>query len=355
MNYSDDKILQRDMKYISDNYDFPELRGRCVMITGATGLIGMHLVRALDAFNQNKDYDTTIIIAARNEEKVREVFSDLLDKKWIRVFISDINSPLSYPGEVDYIIHGASMTASKDFVCKPVETIKTALTGTENVMTFARNKAISGVVYLSSLEVYGTPDGKNETIKEDDYGYIEPLNVRSSYSEGKRMAECLVSSYSSEYEIPAVIVRLSQTFGTGVDYNDGRVFAQFIRSAMEKKDIVLHTAGNTVRTYLYTRDAVTGILTALTRGKVREAYNITNKETAVSIREMAELVKDTFKEADIDVRVEIPEDVSKLGYNPEMVIRLNTEKLEALGWRAEVSLREMFINMRDSIEARYNE
>ena len=96
------------------------------------------------------------------------------------------------------------------------------------------------MVYLSSLEVYGTPDGTKEFITESDYGYIDPLQARSSYSEGKRMVECLCKAYQEEYGVPVRVARLSQTFGTGVAYDDGRVFAEFARCAMEKKDIVLH-------------------------------------------------------------------------------------------------------------------
>ncbi|WP_153047011.1 NAD-dependent epimerase/dehydratase family protein, partial [Streptococcus suis] len=91
---------------------------------------------------------------------------------------------------IDFIIHGASVTASRDFVEKPVDTIFTALNGTKNILELAKVKKVKKVVYLSSLEVYGINELK-ESISEDDYGYIDFTQVRSSYSEGKRMAECL--------------------------------------------------------------------------------------------------------------------------------------------------------------------
>ena len=160
-----------------------------------------------------------------------------------------------YSDSVDYIIHGASATSSKYFVSNPVETIYTALDGTSNILKFATEKKINGMVYLSSLEVYGTPEKDADLITENDYGYIEPLSVRSSYSEGKRMVECLCASYAHEYSVPVKIARLSQTFGPGVAYEDGRVFAEFARCALEQRDIVLHTQGHTVRSYCYTKDA----------------------------------------------------------------------------------------------------
>ena len=233
-------------------------------------------------------------------------------------------------------------SGSKFFVESPVETIETAIYGTDRLLQFARDKQVSGMVYLSSLEVYGVPDGKNPTISESDYGLIDPLSVRSSYSEGKRMVECLCASYASEYGVPVKVARLSQTFGAGVEYHDGRVFAEFARCLMEKKDIVLHTDGSTVRSYCYTADAVCALYTILLKGESGEAYNVTNMDTACSIREMAELVAGLEPEAGVNVRIEIPEDLSSFGYNPQMIIRLDASKLKSIGYVPSVGMEDMF-------------
>lgn len=346
-----DIILEEDVTAAAKAFYTEELKGKTVFITGATGLIGSQLAKALLKCNDLFDANLTVVAFIRNEEKAKAVFEGYLDEHLV-LLKGDLLSPITYDGSVDYIFHGASVTGSKDFVQKPVETIHTAITGTEMVLQFAAQKQVSGMVYLSSLEAYGTPDGKNETIKENDYGYIEPLSVRSSYSEGKRMVECLCASHASEYGVPVKIARLSQTFGAGVDYNDGRVFAEFARCAIEHKDIILHTDGSTVRTYCYTEDALTALLTILLKGKVAEAYNVTNKETACSIKEMADLVAGLYPEAGVQVRIEIPENLASFGYNPQMVIRLNTEKLEALGWNAHVGMEEMFRRTIESMKGK---
>ena len=349
MESKNDIILQNDFNEIAErDIPFAELDGKTVFVTGATGLIGSAIIKSMAAYNRIKGGSIRLVAFARNEEKAKKVFDGIPN---ISFAIGDINSAISYDGDVDYIIHGASATSSKFFVDHPVETIFTAIDGTKNILEFAREKKVSGFVYLSSLEVYGTPDPEKATIKEGDYGYIEQLSVRSSYSEGKRMVECLCCSYASEYGVPVKIVRLSQTFGAGVEYNDGRVFALFARSAIEKKDIVLHTAGRTVRTYCYTTDAVAAIIFVLLKGNVGEAYNITNKDTACSIKEMAQLVCDIFPESGISVKIEIPENVASFGYNPEMIIRLDTEKLEAIGWKASVGIDEMFRRLVASMKA----
>ena len=346
---NDNSILQEDIEKMVGVVDsFEALNNSTVFVTGATGLIGSQIVKSLACANRIKNLEIKVLAFVRSNEKATKVFGELLDRGDVEVVLGDINDEIKYEGNVDFIIHGASATSSKYFVTNPVETITTAIDGTRNILEFARNKKIKGMVYLSSLEVYGIPQTKDGTVRENDYGYIDPLSVRSSYSEGKRMVECLCASYCEEYNIPVKVARLSQTFGAGVEYNDGRVFAEFARCAVEKRDIVLHTEGKTLRTYCYTSDAVAAIVTILVKGNAGEAYNVTNKNTAVTIKEMAECVCETFKESNISVKIDIPEDIKSFGYNPEMVIKLDTDKLEALGWKASVELKEMFIRMVDA-------
>ena len=96
------------------------------------------------------------------------------------------------------------------------------------------------------------------------------------------------------------------------------------------------------RSYCYGKDAVTAILTVLTQGETAEAYNVTNMDTACSIYEMAELAAGLDPEKEVKVRVEIPEDASSFGYNPEMIIRLDSSKIEALGWKPTIGMKVMF-------------
>lgn len=346
MEAFDDQIMQQDLEEIAASaLPIEKLTGRTVMITGATGLLGSQAVKALACCNRIRNTNIRIIAYARSMEKARQVFGELLDRGDVLIRLGDVNETVTMEDDVDYMIHGASATSSKFFVSNPVETIMTAIQGTKNVLDFAKEKNVRGMVYLSSLEVYGTVDASQGLISESDYGYIDPLSVRSSYSEGKRMVECLCVSYAQEYNLPIKIARLSQTFGAGVAYQDGRVFAEFARCAVEGRDIVLHTAGNTVRSYCYTKDAVSALLYILINGESGQAYNVTNMDTAISIRNMADLVCSLFPESDIKVVIDIPEDLAAFGYNPEMVIRLDSSRLEQLGWQATTGLAEMYQRM----------
>lgn len=346
----DNFILQEDLQTIAESSFLDTFADRStLLITGATGLIGSLIVKSLLCHNRLRQKNLKVIALLRDSEKALQVFGTLIHDENLQICVHDITEEWSVEGTVDYIIHAASATSSKYFVEKPVETILTALGGTQRVLDFARLKQVKKVVYLSSLEVYGTPDENADFVTETDYGYIDPLQVRSSYSEGKRIAECLCVSYAKEYAVPVTIARLSQTFGAGVSYHDSRVFAEFARCVIEKKPIVLHTPGRTVRTYCYTSDAVNAILCLLQSGQPAEAYNVTNMETAVSIREMAQLVSTLSHDPAVTVEMDLPQDIETFGYNPEMVIRLDNTKLKNLGWHPTVGLSEMYERLIQSM------
>lgn len=320
-------IFEEDIKNIINYFDMSVFDGKTILVTGATGLIGKLCVKSL----LNSGYNTQVIALVRDEEKAKNIFGE---SKRLTYLVQDINQRINTTRRVDYIIHAASTTSSKDFVEKPVETIYTAINGSRNILEFAKNKRLEGMVYLSSLEIYGV--NEKENIKEMDYGYIDILNPRSSYSESKKMVETMCISYGTEYGVPVKIARLAQTFGAGVSISDNRVFAQFAKAIINKENIVLHTKGETKRNYCYTTDAVRGIFTILTKGENNNAYNVANENSYCSISEMAHLLENEY------TKVEYKIDEVNRGYNPTVKIALNTEKLNALGWEAKVDLKEMF-------------
>lgn len=347
-----DSFLQRDVEFISNSSCVPweDFRSKSVLVTGATGLIGSLIVLALACRNRLFNQEIKIKALARNKKKAERVFENLLGRPGFEIVEGDVNASIEGAGEVDYIIHTASATSSKYFVTNPVETIATAIDGTRNVLELARRCKVKGFLYLSSLEVYGVPAEGHVNMLESEAGYIDSMKVRSCYSEGKRMVECLCASYASEYGVPVKVARLGQTFGAGVPYEDNRVFAQFSRSAIEGVDIVLKTKGETLRNYCYTADAVTALLTILAKGNVSEAYNVANKNTAITIADMAQLVCRKFSNGKSNVVFDIAEDCAKLGYNPVVKICLDTNKLENLGWKAEYDLEQMFERTIESMK-----
>ena len=334
---------------------FEELKDTSVLITGATGLIGSRLVLFLDRLNREENRGIRVYACCRSEEKFRSCFSGC-----------DLNNIVPVYGDIctldikncaaDHIIHAASTTSSISFVKKPVETIKTAVQGTINLLDQCIGKKLKGFVYLSSLEVYGKfDDAEVRNVVETDYGLTDPLSIRSSYSEGKRLCECMCCSYAAEYGIPVKIARLAQTFGDGVAYDDGRVFAQFARSIIEHENIILKTRGETVRNYCHVSDAVTGIMAVLLSGETGEAYNIANKSTTVSIADMAKLFCQLYPDSGSRVIFDLAEDAARLGYNPVVRLQLDSSKLEALGWHPEKNLEDMIHDLIRSMKKKKNE
>lgn len=316
------------------------LDGKTVVVTGATGLIGGLLTKALLYCSKAR-----VVALVRNLEKAAALFAPQLESGAQLTFHRwSAEEPLTMDGPADIIFHCASQTSSSGFVQTPVETIRTAYLGTETILRFACEKKSEHVVYLSTMEIYGTPQD-DEKITEDYIGKINPLNVRSCYPESKRLCENLCVGYASEYQVPVSIARLTQTFGPGISPKDGRVFAEFARCVMNKKDIVLHTKGDTKRNYLYTADAVRALMVIALYGESGHAYNVANEDTYCTILKMAKMVAHEVSKDAIAVRVELAEDIGKFGYAPVLHMNLDTSKLRGLGWAPSMGLQDMYERM----------
>jgi dTDP-glucose 4,6-dehydratase len=296
-----------DLEYIANsNVPWECFENKTFFVTGATGLLGSILIKSLLAKNQR----IRIIALARKPVAI--------ESKELSFVYGDVTQKLSINEPIDYIVHGANPTASKEFIDHPVETIKTIYEGTLNTLELAKEKSVKGYLYLSSMEVYMN---------------LDTTSMRNCYPEGKRLAENLCASYFHEYKVNAKIARLAQTFGTGIDIeNDNRVFAQFARAAKEKKDIVLRTKADNIRSYCYITDAITAMLWILAKGKSGDFYDVASKVPPVSIRDMAECFG--------KVVFDIAESVEKLGYPPAAEIILDTAKLENLGWEPDKSIEK---------------
>lgn len=343
------EILESDFSFIKSHYDFSKLKNTTIFVTGATGLIGSQMLLFLDFLNRTENYSIRLLGLVRNIDKAQKVF----EEKFSRIFFykGDILSLPKIEESIDFIIHGASVTSSLDFVNKPVETIDVSVNGTMNILRFAQSKNVKSIVYLSSMEVFGVTDGKG-MVSESDYGYIDILNTRSSYSESKRLCECLCHSFAKEYGLGIKIARLTQTLGAGIDYNDTRVAAQFARAVIENHDIVLKTKGVTKRPIIYIADAISGILTVLLKGKDAQAYTIANEETFCSIRETAEMIVSKIADNKIKLVFDIKDIPTEYASNLNLNLNLNTALLVSLGWKPKVGLedayRRMIIGIKNS-------
>lgn len=319
------------------------LKNSTILVTGATGLIGKALIATIHKLEPS----CHIIALVHSLEKAKLYFKQ---EDWLSIIEADVNNPFSVDNNVDYIIHGASVTSSKKFVEEPVTTILTSINGTRNLLELAREKNVKSFVYLSTMEIYGAPE-TDEKILETSVCNIDSMQKRSSYPESKRLCETLCTAYYTQFDVPAKVVRLTQTIGPGIEYNDGRVFAEFARCAIEKKDIILHTKGLTKRMYISTDDAAYAILDVLLKGENGLAYNAANEETYCTVFEMAQLVAEKICNNNISVKI-VEEDTEKFGYAPVLKMNLDTKRLKTLGWQAKDSLEEMYVKLIESMKGK---
>lgn len=310
--------------------DLNELVGCKVMITGSTGLICSAVVDVLARWNATYAEKIGIIATGRNEADVSSRFSYLVNEPWFDVMTYDSVSPiLPKDFSCDYIIHGGGNASPNKIVSEPVETMMGNFLGTQCLLEYAKEHNLKRLLYISSSEVYGRSEG-NKPFKVNDYGYVDLLQPRSSYALGKRAAETLCVSYGAEWGIDSVIVRPGHIYGPTARDSDNRVSSAWAYAAARGEDIVMKSDGAQIRSYCYVLDCVTAILKVLLRGKSMNAYNISNPDAVISIKQLAELLT---KAGDCALRIELPNEIDKKGFNPMLNSSLDASELMALGWR----------------------
>ncbi len=338
--------FQQDLEwfYKQEYIPWELLKNKNILITGGTGLIGSTIIKALTYADCARQLNLKIFVLVRCVEKAKVQFAQLLQDTNTIIFIEGAIEHIPIiEYSIHYIIHGASPTSSEYFVTKPVETIKTAVIGTINILEIAKENCVEGFVYLSSMEIYGLPKTEDK-LSEQDLGYVNPLIVRNCYPEAKRQCEALCASYSSEFDIRCMSIRLAQTFGPGVAREDKRIFAELARCIQEEKDITLLTDGSSKRCYLYTFDAASAILTILLKGEKGKAYNAANPETYCSILEMAQKVSKELTNGRVNVKF-LDNIEGRLKFLSPHCYNLDIKELLKLGWKPTKDLVEMYQSM----------
>lgn len=333
-------VEQRDIDIILNNpIDWECFRDKTVLVTGATGRLGMYLVEALNKADIDWNLNMTIIALARNEKKLHEVFKESLNLPNIHVLVKDITEIIKWDSDIHYIFHTAGAASPIDFTNWPVDTLWGHVQGTRNVLELAREKGVEKVLYVSTVEIYG--EWKSEQgIKEEDMGPMHCDNARACYPEAKRLCETMFASYEAQYGIRYVGVRLCHTFGPGISLDDGRAFSEFIRDVIEEKDIVLQTDGSAERTYTYVADAIGAMLLAFTKGK-EHYYNVANLDNLISIRDLANLIAHLDPKGKVAVKY-ANDTEQKLKYLPFKLGIMNVDKIMELGWHPQVGLENAF-------------
>lgn len=322
--------------------DWDRLQGKRIVLSGGTGQIGSCLVDALMQKNLIDNLNCQVICLTRNVEKARQRFGRWQEGELCFESI-DVTSPGNsfWQLQADYVLHLASNTHPIAYASDPIGTIKTNIIGTDNLLKLATLKAGTRFLLASSNEIYGENRGDTDLFDEAYCGDIDCNTLRAGYPESKRCSEALVQAYRAKFGLYSVIARLTRTYGPTLRPDDSKALTQFIHNAINGEDIVLKSAGNQYYSYTYVADAVTGLLTILTKGKDGEAYNIAEPRFDVRLAEVAGLVA---KIGGSSVRIEKPGTLESTGFSKVTTCRLDNKKIASLGWTAAYPLEKGLLN-----------
>ena len=319
--------------------ELDQLAGKSIMITGAAGLICSAVVDILFRYNDTHADKIRILAAGRWLEEMTVRFGTMADRDDFQFVIYDASVTDNHLDiQADYIIHGASNAFPGMIIKEPVETMLSNFVGMKCLLDYAKANGIKRILYISSSEVYGKKEN-SEPFREDEYGSIDLLNPRNSYSVGKRAAETLCASYAAEYGVESVIVRPGHIYGPTASPHDNRVSSAWAYAASRGENIVMKSDGAQIRSYCYCLDCASAMLKVLLKGENCHAYNISNPDSIISIRQMAELLAAS---AGVELKMELPSAEEKKGFNPMSNSSLESSSLTGLGWRGFFDAAEGF-------------
>ena len=333
MNVSATRTWQEDLaKASSLSPVVPQ--GGLYLVTGASGLIGSALVDMLLYFRNKRGADMRVVAAGRDTAKLETRFAR---QDGVSFLAYDARRPFEGIREkADFIVHAASNASPDLYVKDPCGTISANVLGMRDILEYACSASSKKVLYVSSSEVYGVRQHKGPA-KEDDYGRVDPLETRSSYAEGKRAAESLCAAYAAQRGLHVSVVRPGHIYGPTATPNDHRVSSEFPRLAARGKSIVLKSAGSQKRSYCHCLDCATAMLAVLAFGENASAYNIANPVSAITIREMAEIVAAA---GGVELEFSTASAAEKAAFNPMDDSSLDAGRLISLGWRGTFSAQE---------------
>lgn len=250
-----------------------------ILVTGAAGFLGSHLCDALLA-------DGHEVIGMDNHvsgqpENLEEVFYH--DK--FSFYEHDVTEFIHVSGELDAVMHLASLASPVFYREHPIKTLKVGALGTHKTLGLAKEKDAT-YLFASTSEVYGDPEVHPQP--EDYRGNVDPYGPRSCYDESKRYGEALIRAYRDQHEMDVRITRIFNTYGTRMRLDDGRVIPNFMKQAITGKDLTVFGDGSQTRSFCHVEDLIGGLL-ALLESDVDTPVNIGNPDER-TILELAELI-----------------------------------------------------------------
>jgi UDP-glucuronate decarboxylase len=296
---------------------------RRVLVTGGAGFIGSHLCRRL------LDRGHEVLAVDNFSSSSKRNLYDLLDERRFEFIRHDVTFPLYV--EVDQIYHLACPASPVHYQRDPVQTTKTCVMGSINMLGMAKRLGVP-VLLSSTSEVYGDPAVHPQS--EAYWGNVNPIGPRSCYDEGKRAAETLFFDYHRQHKLKIKVARIFNTYGPRMHPNDGRVVSSFIVQALSGQPLTLHGDGSQTRSFCYVDDTVEGLIRLMNSpDEVTGPVNIGNPDEFT----MLELAKRVLQETGSGSLVEhhpLPAD-DPVRRRPDIA-----RARELLGWEPTVPFSE---------------
>lgn len=335
-------VVEEDLnRIVSAGLPWERLFGKTVLISGANGFVPAYMVETLLFLNESVDAGIHVVALVRNSEKAMRRLGQFGGRSDLTMVVQDVRDPYHGPNGPDVVVHAASQASPKFYGSDPVGTFETNVIGTHNMLELARDAKCGEFLFLSSGEVYGRRDDYSVPLTETSFGFLDPLNLRSCYAEGKRGGEALCACWHAQFGVPAKIARLSHTYGPGMELNDGRVFADFVADIVTGRNIVLKSDGSARRPFCYLADATVALFAVLLLGNGGEAYNV-GSDSECSILELAEMLCKLFPERKCHVirQERRPDDPYLASEVPGGHFDLS--KIQSLGWKPTTGIQEGF-------------
>ena len=265
------------------------------LITGGSGFLGSHLSKKL--LEKGEEVICLDNFFTGNKKNIQE----LIKFKNFELIRHDVTEPIKL--EVDKIWHLACPASPIHYQMNPIKTTKTSFMGTYNMLGLAKRVGAKFLL-ASTSEVYGDPEVHPQT--ESYKGSVNTIGIRSCYDEGKRIAETLCSDYQRVHGVDIRIMRIFNTYGPNMRFDDGRVISNFIVQALRKEKFTIYGDGSQTRSFCYVDDLINGMI-LLMNSNYQKPMNIGNPNE-FTIKELAILVKDlidpnlefNFKELPLD-------------------------------------------------------
>ena len=294
-----------------------------ILVTGGSGFIGNRLCRKL------LSQGNYVICLDNNFTGSMENINDLKTNKNFEFIRHDIIVPIYL--EVDEIYHLACPASPKAYQYNAIKTIKTNIIGTINALGIAKRTG-ARILLSSTSEIYGDPTESPQ--KEEYWGHVNPIGIRSCYDEGKRVAETLMMEYHRNHNVQIRIARIFNTYGPNMDPCDGRVVSNFITQCMNDENITIYGDGSQTRSFCYVDDMVDGLIKLMNTSDITGPINLGNPDER-TIKNLAEKIKTLFPQTNSEIIYEnLPQD-DPLQRKPDI-----TKAREILNWEPKIDIHQ---------------